>query len=98
MEVRMENTPSAGGNNEPVHCFVAIKLSKSSLVVGFQTPLAKQTSRYEIESAQRAVTGRWCSESDLPKELWGSLWAAPNSSSSLMTSAREKSPSACGNH
>jgi hypothetical protein len=32
MEVRMENTPSAEGNNEPVYCFVAIELSKSSWV------------------------------------------------------------------
>jgi len=33
MEVRMESTPSAGTNNDPVHCFVAIELSKSSWVV-----------------------------------------------------------------
>jgi transposase len=50
MEARMENTSSAGGNNEPVHCFVAIELSKSSWVVGFQTPLAKQTSRYQAKA------------------------------------------------
>jgi hypothetical protein len=29
MEVRMVNTSSAGMNNEPVHCFIAIELSKS---------------------------------------------------------------------
>ena len=30
MEVRMENTPSAGVNNEPVHCFAAIELLKDA--------------------------------------------------------------------
>jgi transposase len=50
MEVRMENTPPAGGNNEPAYCFVAIELSKSSWVVGFQTPLARQTSRYQVKA------------------------------------------------
>jgi transposase len=50
MEVRMESTPSAGGNNEPVYCFVAIELSKSSWVLGFQTPLAQQTSRYQVKA------------------------------------------------
>jgi len=50
MEVRMENTPSAGVNNDPVHCFVAIELSKSSWVVGFQTPLSKQTSQYQLKA------------------------------------------------
>jgi hypothetical protein len=46
----MENSPSAGVNNEPVHCFVAIELSKSSWVVGFQTPLSQQTSRYQVKA------------------------------------------------
>ena len=50
MEVRIENTPSARTNNDPVHCFVAIELSKSSWVVGFQTPLSKQTSRYQVKA------------------------------------------------
>src|SRR3974377_630236 len=50
MEVRMENTPSAGSNNDPVRCFVAIELSKSSWVLGFQTPLANQTSRYQVKA------------------------------------------------
>jgi|SRR6516165_1276602 len=50
MEVRTENTPSAEVNNDPVHCFVAIELSKSSWVVGFQTPLVKQTSRYQVKA------------------------------------------------
>ena len=50
MEVRMENTPSATTNNDPAHCFVAIELSKSSWVLGFQTPLAKQTSRYQVKA------------------------------------------------
>ena len=49
MEVRMENTPSAGVNYDPVHCFVAIELSKSSWIVGFQTPLSKQTSQYQLK-------------------------------------------------
>jgi hypothetical protein len=48
MEVRLENTASATTNNDPAHCFVAIELSKSSWVLGFQTPLAKQTSRYRV--------------------------------------------------
>jgi hypothetical protein len=48
MEVRMENTASARTNNDPAHCFVAIELSKSSWILGFQTPLAKQTSRYQV--------------------------------------------------
>ena len=50
MEVRMENTPSAGMNNEPVHCFIAIELSKSGWVVGFQTPLSDKTSRYQVKA------------------------------------------------
>src|SRR5438067_13428965 len=50
MEVRIENTPSAAVNNEPAQCFVAIELSKSSWVVGFQTPLATQTSRYQVKA------------------------------------------------
>ena len=50
MEGRMENTPSAGVNYDPVHCFVAIELSKSSWIVGFQTPLSKQTSQYQLKS------------------------------------------------
>ena len=50
MEVRIENTPSAAVNNDPVQCFVAIELSKSSWVVGFQTPLAQQTSRYQLKA------------------------------------------------
>ena len=49
MEGRMENTPSAGVNYDPVHCFVAIELSKSSWIVGFQTPLSKQTSQYQLK-------------------------------------------------
>jgi transposase len=50
MEVRMENTASARTNNDPAHCFVAIELSKSSWILGFQTPLAKQTSRYQVKA------------------------------------------------
>jgi transposase len=50
MEVRIENTPSARTNDDPVQCFVAIELSKSSWVVGFQTPLSKQTSRYQVKA------------------------------------------------
>ena len=50
MEVRLENTASATTNNDPAHCFVAIELSKSSWVLGFQTPLAKQTSRYQVKA------------------------------------------------
>ena len=50
MEVRMENTPPAVTNNDPVRCFVAIELSKSSWVLGFQTLLAKQTSRYQVKA------------------------------------------------
>jgi transposase len=50
MEDRIENTPSAGVNNDPVHCFVAIELSKSNWIVGFQTPLSKQTSQYQLKA------------------------------------------------
>jgi transposase len=46
----MVNTPSAGINNEPVHCFIAIELSKSGCVVGFQTPLSDKTSRYQVKA------------------------------------------------
>src|SRR4029077_13502357 len=49
-KVRLENTASATINNDPAHCFVAIELSKSSWVWGFQTPLAKQTSRYQVKA------------------------------------------------
>jgi hypothetical protein len=57
MEVRMVNTPSAGINNEPVHCFIAIELSKSGWVVGFQTRLSDKTSRYQVKAgdAKRAA-------------------------------------------
>jgi transposase len=50
MEVRLENTASATIDNDPANCFVAIELSKSSWVLGFQTPLAKQTSRYQVKA------------------------------------------------
>ena len=50
MEVRMVNTPSADMNNEPVHCFIAIELTKSGWVVGFQTPLSDKTSRYQVKA------------------------------------------------
>jgi transposase len=50
MEVHLENTASATANNDPAHCFLAIELSKSSWVLGFQTPLAKQTSRYQVKA------------------------------------------------
>ncbi len=50
MEFRMVNTPSAGMDNEPVACFVAIELSKSSWVVGVQTPLSDKPSRHEVKS------------------------------------------------
>lgn len=50
MEVRKVNASSAGGDNEPVCCFVAIELSKSNWVVGFQTPLSAQTSRRQVKA------------------------------------------------
>src|SRR5919197_3966091 len=50
MEVSKVNTPSAGTNNDPVHCFVAIELSKSNWVVGFQTPLTDNTSRHQVKA------------------------------------------------
>src|SRR5437899_12692431 len=50
MEVRVVSTPSAGADNEPVHCYVAIELSKSSWVVGFQTPLTNKTSQYQVKA------------------------------------------------
>ena len=46
----MVNTPSAGRNNDPVHCFVAIELSKSNWVVGFQTPLTDKASRHQVKA------------------------------------------------
>src|SRR5919198_2924876 len=50
MEVRMVTPSSAGTNNEPVHCFIAIELSKSNWVVGFQTPLTDGTSRHQVKA------------------------------------------------
>jgi hypothetical protein len=50
MEVRMVNTPSADSDNEPVACFVAIELSKSAWVSGFQTPLSDKTSRHQVKA------------------------------------------------
>jgi hypothetical protein len=50
MEIRMVNPPSADTNNDPVHCFVAIELSKSNWVVGFQTPLTDKTSRHQVKA------------------------------------------------
>src|SRR5260370_13752913 len=50
MEARMVNTPSAEANNEPIHCFVAIELSKSSWLVGIQTPLTSKASRYQVKA------------------------------------------------
>jgi len=50
MEARMVNTPSAEANNEPVQCFVAIELSKSSWLVGIQTPLTSKPSRYQLKA------------------------------------------------
>lgn len=50
MEVRMMNTPSAGTDSDPVYCFVAIELSKSGWLVGVQTPLTNQPSRYQVKA------------------------------------------------
>jgi transposase len=50
MEVRMENTPSAGANNEPAQCFISIELSKSNWAVGFQTPLTDKASWYQVKA------------------------------------------------
>ena len=50
MEVRVVNTLSACPNNDPVHRFVAIELSKSNWVVGFQTPLTDNTSRHQVKA------------------------------------------------
>src|SRR5262249_47404513 len=57
MEVRKVNTPSAGTNNDPVHCFVAIELSKSNWVVGFQTALTDNISRHQVKAgdAERLI-------------------------------------------
>ena len=46
----MVNTPSADSDNEPVACFVAIELSKSAWVLGFQTPLSDKTSRHQVKA------------------------------------------------
>src|SRR5262245_56559383 len=50
MEVRKVHTPSAGTNNDPVHCFVAIELSKSNWVVGFRTALTDNISRHQVKA------------------------------------------------
>jgi transposase len=50
MEVRMVNTPSADSNNEPVACYVAIELSKSGWLVGFQTPLTDKPNRHQVKA------------------------------------------------
>jgi transposase len=55
MEVRMVSTPSAGTDNEPVHCYVAIELSKSSWIVGFQTPLTNKTSQYQVKACDASA-------------------------------------------
>ena len=55
MEVRIVSTPSAGTDNEPVHCYVAIELSKSSWIVGFQTPLTNKTSQYQVKACDASA-------------------------------------------
>jgi transposase len=47
MEVRMVNTPSAGLDNEPVVCVIAIELSKSSWLVAAQGPTGN-ISRHQL--------------------------------------------------
>jgi transposase len=55
MEVRMVSTPSAETDNEPVRCDVAIELSKSSWIVGFQTPLTSKTSQYQVKACDASA-------------------------------------------
>jgi transposase len=55
MEVRIVSTPSAGTDNEPVRCYVAIELSKSSWIVGFQTPLTSKTSQYQVKACDASA-------------------------------------------
>jgi transposase len=55
MEVRIVSTPSAGTDNEPVRCYVAIELSKSSWIVGFGTPLTSKTSQYQVKACDASA-------------------------------------------
>jgi transposase len=55
MEVRIVSTPSAGTDNEPVRCYVAIELSKSSWIVEFQTPLTSKTSQYQVKACDASA-------------------------------------------
>jgi transposase len=50
MDHHMTNGSPHGEHSDPARCFVAIELSKSSWVVGFQTTLSKQTSRYQVKA------------------------------------------------
>jgi transposase len=48
MEVRLVNTTSTARDDGPARCLIAIELSKSSWVVGVQTPLSNKTSQYRL--------------------------------------------------
>jgi transposase len=49
MENRLVNTASAARDNELARCLIAIELSKTSWVVGIQTPLRSKISHYRLE-------------------------------------------------
>ena len=48
MEVRLVDTASTAGDDARVRCLIAIELSKSSWVVGVQTPLSNKASQYRL--------------------------------------------------
>ena len=58
MEVRNVNTPSAGTNNDPVHCFVAIEISKIELGRGISDGVNGQHQSASGKSRRREGANR----------------------------------------
>src|SRR5258708_29297327 len=48
MEVRLVDTASTAHDDASARCLIAIELSKSSWVVGVQTPLSNKTSQHRL--------------------------------------------------
>src|ERR1700687_781043 len=48
MEVRLVDTASTARDDARAYCLIAIELSKTSWVVGVQTPLSGKTSQYRL--------------------------------------------------
>jgi hypothetical protein len=57
MEVRLVDTASTAHDDASARCLIAIELSKSSWVVGVQTPLSNKTASTDW----RAGIGKACS-------------------------------------